>query len=148
MAQPAESDPAAAGPGRPYMLHFFLCTTGPDCPEDGPAQEIRSTLKTEVKKRGLQDQVRINQSGCLGQCGHGPVMVVYPEGAWYAHLDVQEALAVLDAHLDDQSDRVRHLRYLHGPGGVKAPRDETGRRHCDRTCRPTYRSVGPDPSGT
>ncbi len=124
-----------AAPGRPYSLHLFVCTTGPDCPQDGPAQEIRSKLKEQVKARGLDAQVRVNHSGCLGQCGHGPMMVVYPEGAWYAHLTTAEAMEVLEAHVDGDPKRVTHLRYRLGPGGMKAPRDETGRRSCDQGCR-------------
>ena len=135
MADPASLTSPPAGPGRPYAIHFFVCTSGPDCPEDGPAQEIRSTLKAQVKKLGLASEVRVNHSGCLGQCGHGPVMVVYPEGFWYSHLDVQQAEEILQAHLDGAPERVSHLRYRFGPGGVTAPRDETGRRRCDQGCR-------------
>jgi (2Fe-2S) ferredoxin len=124
-----------AGPGRPYRLHFFVCTSGPDCPEDGPAQEIRTQLKQEVKKQGLSHEVRVNHSGCLGQCGHGPIMVVYPEGAWYAHLDVAKATQILQAHLEDRMEDVARLRYRLGPGGVTAPRDETGRRACPGGCQ-------------
>jgi (2Fe-2S) ferredoxin len=124
-----------AGPGRPYALHLFLCTTGTDCPLDGPVDAIRMRLKAEVKARGLQGRVRVNQSGCLNQCGHGPMLVVYPEGAWYAHLDAASALRVLDAHIKGDVDAVRDVRYRLGPGANKAPKDETGRRHCAGGCR-------------
>ena len=34
----------------------------------------------------LADEVQVSTSGCLGTCDHGPVMIAYPEGAWYSEL--------------------------------------------------------------
>ena len=56
-------------------------------------------LKSRLKASGLKESLRVNKSGCLGQCGHGPMMVVYPEGVWYAHLSQAEAQRVWDEHL-------------------------------------------------
>ncbi len=129
------TEPVTPASRRPYELHFFVCTDGPDCPVDGTAGEVCARLKKEVKRRGLKDQVRVNRSGCLGQCGHGPVMTVYPAGAWYAHLDVENALEVMEAHLAEHPERVHHLRYRLGPGGQKAPRDSQGVRRCPGGCQ-------------
>jgi (2Fe-2S) ferredoxin len=53
-------------------------------------------LEDEISGRGLDAQV--SATGCLKQCDHGPVMVVYPQGVWYGGLDGEEALdAVLDS---------------------------------------------------
>lgn len=41
-------------------------------------------LKKSVAAAGLQGTVRVNRSGCFSQCGHGPMVVVYPAGHWYA----------------------------------------------------------------
>ncbi|MHB8585712.1 MAG: (2Fe-2S) ferredoxin domain-containing protein [Thermoplasmatota archaeon] len=83
---------------RPYERHVFVCTHGPWCRLDG-AQEVRDTLKRGVKSAGLRDACRVNQSGCLNQCGHGPMVVVYPEGVWYDHVDVTRAQRILDEHI-------------------------------------------------
>ena len=32
----------------------------------------------------MKDSVRINKAGCFSQCGHGPMVVVYPENVWYS----------------------------------------------------------------
>lgn len=88
-----------APPERPYERHVFVCTDGPWCPKDGPAAEVRAILKAGVKEAGLRDEVRVNKSGCLNQCGHGPMLVCYPEGVWYAHVDVAGARRILAEHV-------------------------------------------------
>jgi integration host factor subunit alpha len=30
-------------------------------------------------------KIRISRSGCLGRCGLGPCLVIYPEGIWYTY---------------------------------------------------------------
>lgn len=79
-----------------FQRHAFVCVTGTDCPLDGPAIEIHKALKAIAK--GTPD-VRVNKSGCLDQCGHGPMMVVYPEGVWYSHLTLADAERVAKEHL-------------------------------------------------
>lgn len=61
--------------------------------------EIRNALKKRLKQAGLKEELRINQSGCLGQCGHGPMMVVYPEGVWYSHVGLEDVERIWDEHL-------------------------------------------------
>lgn len=117
------------------MHHLFVCTYGPECPHDGPAVDICLELKRKVKEAGLKDRVRINKSGCLGQCGHGPMMAVYPEGVWYSHLDPDDALAVFEAHVVRRSGPVEELRYTLGPGGCKAARHPDGSSTCSGACR-------------
>jgi (2Fe-2S) ferredoxin len=37
-----------------------------------------------------RDGVRLSQSGCLGQCEHGPVAVAYPSGKWISYASADE----------------------------------------------------------
>ncbi len=90
---------APTGEGRRFVLHAFVCVSESACAMDGPAVEIRKFLKGKLKAAGLKEQMRINQSGCLGQCGHGPMLVVYPEGIWYSHLDLADAERIWEEHL-------------------------------------------------
>lgn len=53
-------------------------------------------MEEEVLSRGLD--VLISTTGCLKQCDHGPVMVVYPQGHWYGKVEGEEAIdAILDS---------------------------------------------------
>lgn len=89
----------ATGTGRRFELHAFVCTSESACARDGPAIEIRAELKKRMREAGMKEQIRINQAGCLGQCGHGPMMVVYPEGVWYSHLTMDDAVRVWEEHI-------------------------------------------------
>ena len=79
--------------------HLFVCT-GPTCVQDG-AEESLQALQKEIKRTGLKRKVRVSLCRCLGQCGNGPNMVVYPEGTWYGRLEKKEIDEVLQAHLID-----------------------------------------------
>jgi (2Fe-2S) ferredoxin len=53
-----------------------------------------------VAKAGLQGQVRVTRSGCLGLCAHGPNLLIYPQGEWRSGVtpaDVPEILEGLGA---------------------------------------------------
>lgn len=82
-----------------FGRHAFVCVTGSDCPLDGPAVEVHKAMKEAVKGAGLADAVRVNKSGCLDQCGHGPMVVVYPEGVWYSHVGLADAERIAREHL-------------------------------------------------
>lgn len=47
----------------------------------------------------MKDRVRVNNSGCLDQCGNGPMIVVYPEGVWYAGVKVEDVEAIVQEHI-------------------------------------------------
>jgi (2Fe-2S) ferredoxin len=81
-------------PRVPYERHVFVCYWGKDCAPAG-GRAIADTLKARSKAAGMTDRVRVNKSGCLNQCDSGPMMVVYPEGIWYAGVtedDIDEIL--------------------------------------------------------
>ncbi len=44
-------------------------------------------------------RVRINKSGCLDQCEHGPTVVVYPEAVWYGNVKPEDAEEIVQEHL-------------------------------------------------
>lgn len=80
-----------------YDKHVFVCTFGSWCRRDGDTEAIVKRLKRGIADAGLTGKVRINKAGCLNQCGHGPMVVVYPQDRWYAGVsadDVDEIVAV------------------------------------------------------
>ena len=81
-----------------YKKHVFVCTSGKTCPADG-GEAVCSALRQEITEHGLKGIYRINKSGCLDQCGNGPMVVVYPEQTWYAHVQPEDAREIVEAHL-------------------------------------------------
>lgn len=81
-----------------YKRHVFVCTTGKTCPQEG-AEAVLDAFRREISERGLKKDIRINKSGCLDQCGNGPMAVVYPEAVWYAHLSPEDVPDIVEEHL-------------------------------------------------
>ncbi|MGC1394068.1 MAG: (2Fe-2S) ferredoxin domain-containing protein [Coleofasciculaceae cyanobacterium] len=44
-------------------------------------------------------EVTVIASGCLGQCGNGPMVLVVPEETWYSGVQVDEVPTVVERHL-------------------------------------------------
>jgi (2Fe-2S) ferredoxin len=94
----------------PFQKHVFVCTSGSVCPVETNSQAVHARLKQLVKAAGLSDRIRINNSGCLDQCGHGPMIAVYPEDVWYCHVTVDDAEEIFREHLVGGRP-VERLRY-------------------------------------
>jgi (2Fe-2S) ferredoxin len=88
-----------------FEHHVFICTNERDesaaRPSCGPAgsKKLKGIFKDAIKEAGLQHKVRANDSGCLDQCEHGPVVVVYPEAVWYGHVHPRDVEEIVKEHL-------------------------------------------------
>ncbi|MBX3156340.1 MAG: (2Fe-2S) ferredoxin domain-containing protein [Deltaproteobacteria bacterium] len=88
-----------------FQRHVFVCVNerAPDnpkgCCKSRGGVEVRDTLKTELKKRGLAKLVRANNAGCLDQCEQGVTVVVYPEQVWYGHVTPADVVEIIEQHL-------------------------------------------------
>jgi len=87
-----------------FRCHLFWCGHERENPEHAScgkrgSWEIGQKLKQAMRDRGLRNEVAITKSGCLGQCGSGPAMLVYPEGVWYSVPTLEDAMEILDKHL-------------------------------------------------
>ncbi len=82
---------------RDYDTHVFLCSGG-DCKKRG-AKKIRKALKSELRSAGMNRDVRVDAVDCLGLCKHGPNAVLYPGGTWYAGLQEEDTLEIVEKHL-------------------------------------------------
>jgi (2Fe-2S) ferredoxin len=110
----------------PFEIHIFVCTSGGTCPHQG-AGAVHAYLKEAVAKAGLRGSVRVNNAGCLDQCGHGPNLVIYPENIWYSHVTVEEARTIFTEHILGGTP-VESLRFRPPrPGGHKLPRNASGK---------------------
>jgi (2Fe-2S) ferredoxin len=106
-----------------YRHHVFVCTSGKTCPLAGSA-EVHAILKRRVAALGLRGYVRVNHSGCMNQCGHGPMVVVYPDDVWYAHVDADGARRIVEEHLV-AGVVVEEYRYVAPPGDNKLVDDDS-----------------------
>jgi len=47
----------------------------------------------------LDNEVKIVKTGCFGLCAEGPIVVVYPEGAMYTRVSVDDVKEIVEEHL-------------------------------------------------
>jgi (2Fe-2S) ferredoxin len=60
------------------------------------ANALRDAFKKAIKAAGVGARVRANSAGCLDQCEHGPVVVVYPQNIWYGHVGTEDAARIVE----------------------------------------------------
>jgi NADH-quinone oxidoreductase subunit F len=77
--------------------HVLVCTGG-GCIASGSLQ-VSAALREALLKKGLADEIRVVETGCLGPCSVGPVAVVYPDGIFYEGIKPEDAATVVDEHL-------------------------------------------------
>jgi (2Fe-2S) ferredoxin len=82
-----------------YSTHVFVCTSGEDCPTRGDVEAHVKFLRAEAVRAGLKTDVRINKAGCFSQCGHGPMIVVYPDDVWYAGVKQEDLKEIFESHI-------------------------------------------------
>ena len=80
-----------------YEKHILVCG-GTGCTSSG-SPKIIEKLEKELAEKGLTDKVQIVKTGCFGLCELGPIMIVYPEGAFYSRVDIDEIPRIIDEHI-------------------------------------------------
>ncbi len=81
-----------------FKKHVFICVSGKTCPGEG-AEAVLGEFRKEISERGLKKEIRINKAGCFDQCGNGPLVVVYPDTVWYAHVQPSDVKEIVNEHL-------------------------------------------------
>ena len=75
-----------------------LVCGGTGCTSSG-SKKILESLKVELKKHGLEKEIEIVKTGCFGLCALGPIMIVYPEGAFYSMVKEEDIPEIVAEHL-------------------------------------------------
>ncbi|HOP85295.1 MAG TPA: NADH-quinone oxidoreductase subunit NuoF [Syntrophorhabdaceae bacterium] len=63
------------------------------------ARAVEDALVKELIKYGLDKEVSVLETGSLGITGRGVVLVVYPEGIYYANVIVKDVPELVEEHL-------------------------------------------------
>lgn len=80
-----------------FRSHVLVCG-GTGCTSSG-SQAIIDSLESEIKKNGLEEEVKVVKTGCFGLCALGPIMIVYPEGCFYSEVKAEDIPEIVSEHL-------------------------------------------------
>ena len=101
-----------------YRKQVLVCG-GTGCTSSHSLKVIEQ-LEASFKELGIDDVI-IVKTGCFGLCALGPIMIVYPEGAFYPHMTPEHAKTVAEKHLVKGGDIVKELLYegtVHEDGSI------------------------------
>jgi NADH:ubiquinone oxidoreductase subunit F (NADH-binding)/(2Fe-2S) ferredoxin len=61
--------------------------------------DLIPALEAEVKRRGLEGEVRVVEAGCRGFCAMGPVLLIEPDGIFYVGLQTADVPELVEETL-------------------------------------------------
>jgi NADH:ubiquinone oxidoreductase subunit F (NADH-binding)/(2Fe-2S) ferredoxin len=76
--------------------NLMLCA-GTGCVASG-TPKVKEVLLEELKKRGLNEEIKLVLTGCNGYCAEGPVMAVYPDEVFYQKVTVEDIPVLVEEH--------------------------------------------------
>lgn len=79
-----------------FRIHALICG-GTGCTSSGSA-EIQEALHREIAAQGLEDEIKVVQTGCFGLCALGPIMIIYPEGVFYSKVTADDVPEIVEEH--------------------------------------------------
>ena len=80
-----------------YRRQVLICG-GTGCISTGCKGVLNEFVK-EIKNHNLTEEVKVVETGCIGTCDLGPVLVIYPEGIFYQKVSVDDVKEIVEEHL-------------------------------------------------
>ena len=88
--------------------HVLVCG-GTGCTSSG-CEKLITEFDVQLKKANLDSEVSVVKTGCFGLCALGPIVIVYPEGAFYSMVTPENVEEIVQEHLL-KGRIVTHLLY-------------------------------------
>ena len=103
-----------------YRKQILVCG-GTGCTSSG-SKKVIAALDEALEENGIKDEVLVVRTGCFGLCSLGPIMIVYPEGAFYSQATPEGIKRIVKEHLLE-GNVVKDLLYketVHADGSILA----------------------------
>lgn len=94
----SEATISSEAEGAQVHKNYILVCGGTGCTSNHSLDVVKA-FETHLKEHGLQDNVKIIQTGCLGLCAKGPVVVVHPGSVYYEEVDPEKVEAIVNEHI-------------------------------------------------
>ena len=101
-----------------YRKQVLVCG-GTGCTSSG-SKKVIDALEKALKANGLEKEILVVRTGCFGLCSLGPIMIVYPEGAFYSQATPEGVERIVKEHLKE-GKVVKELLYqetVHKDGSI------------------------------
>ncbi|HHY77228.1 MAG TPA: NADH-quinone oxidoreductase subunit NuoF [Clostridiales bacterium] len=80
-----------------YRSHIMICR-GTGCTSSS-SEQIAQEFERLIKENGLENEVIVERTGCFGLCALGPIVIIYPEAAFYSLVKVEDVEEIVKEHL-------------------------------------------------
>ncbi|HOD55330.1 MAG TPA: (2Fe-2S) ferredoxin domain-containing protein, partial [Candidatus Cloacimonadota bacterium] len=77
-------------------IDLLICC-GSGCVSAG-ALRIKERMIEVLHQNNISDEINIIETGCMGPCDFGPVMMVYPEGIFYKKVVPEDVEEIVNEH--------------------------------------------------
>ena len=101
-----------------YRKQVLVCG-GTGCTSSG-SKKVIDALEKALKANGIEKEILVVRTGCFGLCSLGPIMIVYPEGAFYSQATPEGVERIVKEHLKE-GKVVKELLYqetVHQDGSI------------------------------
>jgi len=95
------------------ITNQVLVCTGGGCIASG-SLEVSAAFKEQIAGQGLSNFNQVIETGCLGPCAVGPVVLIYPDGVFYQNVKVEDVPEIVSEHL--LKGRIVERLVSHAPG--------------------------------
>jgi len=103
-----------------FRSHVLICG-GTGCTSGGSGR-LYERFEKLLAENKLDHEIKLVHTGCFGLCEVGPVVIVYPEGAFYSHVQLNDVDEIVSEHLIKGRivTRLLYKESIEPTGGVKA----------------------------
>ncbi len=98
-----------------HIRSNIMVCTGTGC-SSSDSPKILAAFEEELKKTGMDQEVRVVKTGCFGLCAMGPIVMIFPEGACYTHVKVEDVEEIVAEHIV-KGRIVQRLLHMEGDDG-------------------------------
>ena len=92
-----------------YKFHILVCG-GTGCMSSN-SRQITENLNDAIKAAGMEEDVKVLQTGCFGFCEQGPIVKVLPDNTFYTQVKPEDANEIIAEHIV-KGRKVERLLYV------------------------------------
>jgi NADH-quinone oxidoreductase subunit F len=92
-----------------YKYQVLVCG-GSGCISSS-CTDVENAIINEIREQGIEKEVKVHKTGCMGTCAVGPVVLVLPDKTLYTELNPEKAKEIVQKHLVNNTPVVEYTYY-------------------------------------